>query len=290
MRGTPAFAASLILLPLTAWAALNYTQSLDQWRRDRESKLKAEDGWLSLAGLVWLHEGANTVGSGASNAVRLARGPAKAGVIEYHAGRATWKPVTGTSTTGTGMPLQSDAGDAKPDMVRVEDITWFVIHRGERDAVRVKDPRSEARTHFTGLHWYPVRPEYRIEAKWVPHTPPVTLAIPNIMGETEKRPSPGHVEFPLHGKAIRLDAVIEDGDLFFIFKDQTAGKETYPAGRFLHADLPPDLAKPGKVVVDFNKAYNPPCAFTPYATCPLPPPQNKLALRLEVGELNYGHH
>ena len=285
MRGTPALAASFVLLPLTAWAALTYTQSLDQWRQQREAKLKAEDGWLSLAGLVWLREGANTVGRDANSAVRLARGPAKAGVIEYHAGRATWKPAA-----GAGMPLKSDAGDAKPDLVRVDDITWFVIHRGERDAVRVKDPRSEARTHFTGLHWYPVRPEYRIEAKWVPHTPPITLAIPNIMGETEKRPSPGHVEFPLLGKTIRLDAVIEDGDLFFIFKDQTAGKETYPAGRFLHADLPTDLAKPGKVVVDFNKAYNPPCAFTPYATCPLPPPQNKLALRLEVGELNYGQH
>lgn len=261
---------------------MTYAESLEHWRQERETKLKAEDGWLSLAGLVWLKEGANTVGSDAGSAVRLARGPVKAGVIEYRGGRATWREAG----TGASKELRSDADGGKPDMVRVGDITWFVIHRGERDAIRVKDPLSEARQHFTGLRWYPVRPEYRVVAKWVPHNPPVVIAIPNILGEIEKTPSPGHVEFPLLGKNIRLDAVIEDGDLFFIFKDLTAGKETYPAGRFLHADLPKDE----KAVLDFNKAYTPPCAFTPYATCPLPPPGNRMGIRLEAGELNYGHH
>lgn len=162
----------------------------------------------------------------------------------------------------------------------------FVIHRGNRYAIRLKDTGSKFRQEFTGLHWFPVRASYRVTARFVRYETPKMIAIPNILGETEKEASPGYVVFTLQGHPFRLYPVVEGNQLFFIFHDQTSGKETYPSGRFLDADLP----KEGKVLLDFNKAYNPPCAFTPYATCPLPPKQNRLATRIEAGELNYGQH
>ena len=262
----------------------NYEQTIQKWRQEREAKLKAEGGWLTLAGLVWLKEGANTIGSAPASDITLSRGPERLGTIRYTKGHAEFEPAPGIPLKA--MPLKSDANDAEPDVVKYGDFSFFVIHRGNRDAIRLRDLQSDAVKSFTGLHWYPVRPEYRVTAKWVPYDPPKVLSIPNILGETEKTPSPGHAEFTLNGKQFTLEPVIEDGDLFFIFRDQTAGKETYPPGRFLHADLP----KNGNVVLDFNKAYTPPCAFTPYATCPLPPPQNKVPIRIEAGELNYGHH
>ena len=235
-----------------------------------------------MAGLIWLHEGANTVGSDPASAIRLARGPAHAGVVEYHAGKAKFIPAGG----GPARVLQSDANEAKPDEVNIGDFTFFVIHRGERDAIRLKDKQSEGRRSFTGLHWFPVKEEYRVIAKWTPYDPPKILSVPNILGETEKSPSPGVASFRLNGQDLKLEAIVEDGTLFFIFRDLTTGKETYPAGRFIHSAF----AKNGEVVIDFNEAYNPPCAFTPYATCPLPPKQNRLPVRIEAGELNYGHH
>ncbi|MBV8820319.1 MAG: DUF1684 domain-containing protein [Acidobacteriaceae bacterium] len=270
--------------------ATTYTSEVEQWRQKREASLKAEGGWLSLAGLFWLKEGANAVGSAADSPVKLPRGPERIGVIEYHNGKATFRIEAGAPVTVNGKSvreavLTSDAG-GKPDVVKTGDCTFFVIHRGERDAIRLKDNQSETRTHFTGLHWYPVNPEYRVTAKWTPYNPPKQVAIPNILGETEHDQCPGIAEFTLRGQTIRLEPTVEDGSLFFVFKDQTAGKETYPAGRFLHTDMPKD----GKVVLDFNEAYNPPCAFTPYATCPLPTKQNRMPIRLEAGELNFGHH
>jgi uncharacterized protein (DUF1684 family) len=149
----------------------------------------------------------------------------------------------------------------------------------------LNDKDSEARRRFAGTHWFPVAEQYRVTAKFVPYTPPKKIAVPNILGDVEQDTSPGYVEFTLKGQQLRLDPVTEEDHLFIIFKDQTAGKETYPSGRFLYADMP----KNGEVVLDFNQAVDPPCAFTPYATCPLPPPQNHLSIRIEAGELRYGH-
>jgi uncharacterized protein (DUF1684 family) len=165
----------------------------------------------------------------------------------------------------------------------------FVIERGGKYAIRLKDKNSKMRREFTGLKWYPVKPEYRITATFNPYEPPKQIPVPNILGQTESLPSPGYVTFTLKGKTVRLEPVLEspdDKELFFIFRDGTSGDTTYPSGRFLYADMPVQ----GKVVLDFNKAYNPPCAFTPYATCPLPPPANRLKVNIEAGELNYGHH
>jgi uncharacterized protein (DUF1684 family) len=279
------------LLAGAALAGVSYHDLVERWRQEREAGLKADDGWLTLAGLFWLHPGGNTIGSAEGSAIRLPRGPARAGTIDYNNGRAIIRFDSGVNGTINGKRsgqavLHSDAAEGKPDVVQLEDLTFFIIHRGTRDAIRLKDKRSEYRKAFTGLHWYPIRSEYRIEAKWVPYDSPHKLAVPNILGETAQEPSPGYAEFTLAGEHYRLYPVIEGSQLFFIFKDQTAGKETYPAGRFLHSEMP----KNGQVLLDFNEAYNPPCAFTPFATCPLPPRPNRLSARIEAGELNYGHH
>ena len=285
--------AGLILALLAAIAAgeTSYEASMQNWRAKREASLKSDSGWLTVAGLFWLKEGTNTAGSDPSSDILLPRGPIRAAVFEYHGGKATFHAAPGVSILLNGKPapgateLKSDA-NGTPDELKLDNLTFFVIHRGNRDGIRLKDTESKMRKEFTGLHWFPVKGTYRVTAKFVPYQPPKMIAVPNILGETEKEPSPGFAEFKLEGRSYRLDPVTEDNQLFFIFRDETTGKETYPSGRFLYSELPKD----GKVILDFNQAYNPPCAFTPYATCPLPPKENRLAVRIEAGELNYGHH
>ena len=274
------FTAFLFLLFVNATAETPYQSSIEQWRRHREASLKADGGWLTVAGLFWLKDGVNTVGTDPSCDIVLPRGPAKAGVFEFHNGKTTFRPASGPA-----MELKSDA-EGEPDQVKLDSLTMFVIHRGQRYGIRMKDTESKFRKEFTGLHWYPVNESYQVTAKFVPNPPGKTIAVPNILGETEQELSPGYVLFTLNGQSLRLDPVVEGKELFFIFHDQTSGKETYPPGRFLYSDFPKD----GKVELDFNKAYNPPCAFTPFATCPLPPKQNRLPIRIEAGELTYGHH
>jgi len=262
-------------------ASTSYTTTIAQWRAAREAKLKADDGWLTVAGLFWLRDGSNTVGSNPSSDIVLPRGPARAGLFEFHDGKTTFRAGPG----GISRPLKSDSEGA-PDKVHIDDLTMFVIHRGSRYGIRLKDPQSKFRKEFTDLRWFPVKENYRVTAKFVAYDKPKLIPIPNILGETEQEPSPGYVEFALNGQSLRLHPVTEDNQLFFIFRDGTTGKETYPSGRFLYSNLP----KNGQVELDFNKAENPPCAFTPFATCPLPPKQNRLTVRVEAGELNFGHH
>ena len=277
-----------LLLQVSAPA---YKAEIERWRQEREARLKADDGWLTVAGLFWLKEGTNTVGTDKSSAIVLPAGsaPPTIGVFEFHEGQTTFHAAPGTNVTVNGAPAASAAlkpdTSGAPDIVRINDLTMFVIHRGKRFAIRLKDKNSEMRKKFTGLKFFPPDERYRVRAKFVPYNPPKMIPIPNILGETEEEASPGYVEFTLNGHACRLDPVTEDDSLFFIFKDLTSGKETYPPGRFLNTPMP----KNGEVTLDFNQAYNPPCAFTPYATCPLPPKQNQLAVRIEAGELRYGH-
>ena len=260
---------------------LTYQNTIDRWRQEREAQLKTDDGWLTVAGLFWLKDGVNPAGSSPGSAIRLPRGAAHAGDFEFHGGKTTYHPAQGAPS-----PLRSDTDKGGPDKVVLGDFTMYVIHRGDRYAIRLKDRDSQFRREFTGLHWFPVREDLRVTARFVPFEQGHTIAIPNILGETENEPSPGYVVFSLNGKEYRLEPVLEGDRLFFIFRDETSAKETYGSGRFLYTELPKD----GKVVLDFNKAENPPCAFTPYATCPLPPRQNRMAVRVEAGELNYGHH
>ena len=276
---------------VAAFGEGSYQANIEHWREQREANLKADDGWLTVAGLFWLHDGSNAAGADPASDIVLPRGPAHVGVFDFHDGTTTFRAAPDAEATvnerpaGAAAVLRSDS-DGEPDRVKLDGLTMFVIHRGNRYAIRLKDTESKFRKEFTSLHWYPVKESYRVTAKFVPYETPKMIAVPNILGETEKDASPGYVTFTLHGHPYRLDPVTEDNQLFFIFRDETAGKETYPSGRFLHSEMP----KEGKVVLDFNKAYNPPCAFTPYATCPLPPKQNRLAVRIEAGELNYGHH
>ena len=264
---------AILLLLVTAVRA---QLSNEEWRRDHEAALKADGGWLTVTGLFWLKDGKNTVGSDPSNDIVLPRGPRRAGVFELRAGRVMF-----TGSDRAARALKPDSEDA----VSFDDLSMFVILRGDRYAIRLKDKQSKLRREFTGLHWYPVKEEYRVVAKFFAYAKPKMIPITNVLGQTENTESPGYVVFRLGGREYHLEPVIEGRQLFFIFRDLTSGKETYPAGRFLYSEL----AEGGQVVLDFNKAENPPCAFTPYATCPLPPPQNRLPVRIEAGELNYGH-
>ncbi len=273
-----------------------YRDEIQSWREKRESQLKADGGWLTVTGLFWLEEGSNSFGAHPSNDIVLPSGAAAefAGSFELAEGRTTVRikqdgvPAMVNGKAVREMELRPDTGGT-PDVVSIGDrLTLHVIERDGRYGVRLKDMESEARKRFTGLRWFPVKPEYRVTARFVPHDPPRQLRVPNIQGTVSEQRSPGYVLFEVNGQEIRLDPVAEESatELFFIFGDRTNGGETYPAGRFLYSGLPAD----GKVVLDFNKAYNPPCAFTAHATCPLPPDQNRLEARIEAGELSYGGH
>ncbi len=284
------------LVALTALAAPPeaYRQEVEAWRKAREARLAAEGGWLSVVGLDWLAEGENRFGSDPKHPVVLPAGkaPALAGVLVVAGGKVTLKAEPGAGITLDGQPvgervLRTDA-DGKPDVLRLGSLAFHVIKRGERLAVRLKDADSAARRSFKGVPAYPVKPAFRVEARFVPYDPPRQIPIASVIGTTEPMQSPGKVVFRLGGREVSLDPVLEPGsdELFFIFRDATSGRQTYPAGRFLYAPLPKD----GKVVLDFNRAVNPPCAFTEFATCPLPPKQNWLPVPVPAGEKNAGKH
>jgi len=252
--------------------AAEYSASVEAFRHQYEQSLRAPNGWLSVAGLFWLHEGANRAGSDPQSDIVLpAPAPALAATFELHAGKVTLN----------GKPVRPDE-----DKITIGDLSLTVIVRGPKTGLRLRDPNSAARRNFSGLHWYPIDEHYRIEARWVPYNPPHKVSFTNVIGMTEEDTSPGYAEFQLAGKTWRLEPTEEDGRLFYVFRDQTAGKETYPSGRFLKSDMPKD----GRVVLDFNQAYNPPCAFTSFATCPLPPRQNFIAAPIPAGEKKYSDH
>jgi len=269
-------------------ADADYAREIAEWRSKREAGLRAPDGWLTVVGLDWLREGTSRVGSAQGSEVTLpADAPARVGTLEVAKGHVVFHASQGVTVKSKDKPvetleLHSDkTGD--PDVLAVGAVSMFVIDRGGRVGLRVKDADSARRRNFHGLTWYPVRDEYRVAARFVPYAPVKQVPIANVLGMVEPLPSPGYAVFRLAGRELRLDPVLEEPgakELFFIFRDATAGKETYPAGRFLYSAMPKD----GQVVLDFNKAYSPPCAFTAFATCPLPPRQNRLDVRIEAGE------
>jgi uncharacterized protein (DUF1684 family) len=268
----------------------NYRDEIRKYRASREAELKADDGWLTVAGLFWLKPGANVVGSAAGSDIRLpAKAPTRAGVFELKDGRVTFTADPNARVASMGKPLGAGpvtAPTRDESALAIGDLRIFVIRREDRFGIRLRDLNSAMRREYKGLRFYPLRRAYRIRAKFLPYEKPRTIAIPNVLGQAPEMESPGYVTFTLNGKAFRLEPVYETDerkDLFFIFKDTTSRDATYPAGRFLHTDLPTD----GTVLIDFNKAYNPPCAFTDFATCPLPPKQNQLPVRIEAGELAY---
>ncbi|WP_257389467.1 DUF1684 domain-containing protein [Tahibacter caeni] len=261
------------------------------WRAERLERLKAERGWLSLVGLHWLKEGANTIGSAKGNDAVIAGLEPKFGTATLSGDQVTFalEPgvigVVGGSDRNRNAVLQDDRSP-RPTVVASGTITFSVIDRGGKKALRVRDTEAPTRKNFLGLDYFDVAEKWRVEAKWEAFDPPKTLEVPTVLGTVEKYPVPGKAVFERGGKRYEMLPVLETPDakeLFLIFADKTSGKETYGAGRFLYAEMPKD----GKIVLDFNKAYNPPCAFTPYATCPLAPPENRLNLRVDAGEKKY---
>lgn len=285
----PILTLLLALAPAAAEEA--YRTEIQKLRDEQEAKLRAEDGWLTVVGLFWLKRGPNRFGADPSNEIVLpsGSGPARAGVFDFDGARATVRaepgvPITVNGRAVSSLLLRADTPDS-PDRVVLGDLSLQVLRRGARYGIRLRDKNSRQRREFTGRRWFPVQPAYRVIARFVLYQLPKILAIPNVLGESDEQPSPGYAVFTLGGKEHRLEPVsYEPGELFFIFKDRTAGRETYPAGRFLYTGLPRD----GRLVLDFNQAVSPPCAFTDFATCPLPPRQNHLAVQIPAGERK--HH
>ena len=301
MIRTSLFVAAAILGVATVQATDidSYKHSIEQWQAGRVERLTAPDGWLSLIGLEWLKDGTNRVGSAADNDIVLSAGPAHLGVVTLaHDGsmrialdKDSGATIDGKAVTEAALVDDLHAGaDAAPTRVSFGTASFYVIDRDGRKGLRVKDTEAPTRKHFVGIDAFPIDPSWRIEATWVPAAPGETLEMGSVIGTIDKYPVPGRLEFTRDGRHFEILPVIEepgDAQYFVVFADRTSGKETYGAARFLYVDPPKD----GKVVLDFNKAYNPPCAFTPFATCPLAPPENRLDLRVTAGEKNYrGSH
>ena len=273
-----------------AKAAAAFAASERTWRAQRLAELTKPDGWASLVGLHWLDRGSHRVGSAADNGIRLLLGPPHLGVFSVRDGKVRFAAdaaVTVDGATGRGGRLRTDADAAGPSVIAFDDGKGLatVISRGVRLALRVKHADADSRVHFTGLQYWPGGPQWRLQARFVPHPPGRTLPIANIIGTTDEIPNPGVVEFTRNGTPYRLEALDQgEGTLFLVFADRTSGHGSYGAGRFIDAPMPDAR---GRLTLDFNRAYNPPCAFTPFATCPLPPPENRLDLRVEAGEKTY---
>jgi uncharacterized protein len=273
-----------------------YTSEIESWRDQRVERLTSPTGWLSLVGLEWLKPGTNKIGSAKDNDIVIAKAPAHLGSIEWNGDK-----VIATLDAGSGALIDDkptvkaellDDSHEKPTTVSFNTVSFYLIDRaGGKKGLRIKDSEAGSRVGFLGIDYYPIDPSWRIEATWVAFDPPHTLEIPNVIGTIDKMPVPGKAVFEHDGKSFELLPVLETDDadeLFWIIADKTSGKETYGAARFIYSAMPKD----GKVVIDFNKAYNPPCAFTPYATCPLAPPENRLGVAVRAGEKKYrgSHH
>ena len=260
-----------------------HATEIRQWQTRRSERLQAEDGWLSLIGLFWLDEGQNVVtipSKSVTEPIRLVR----------NGSEVTLQPSAGMTIEGQPVSepvvLRNDMNEQGPSIVQIGTVRFNVIERGPKFGLRVKDAQADTRVNFVGLEYFPIDPQWRLEARFEPYNPPKKIPIDDVTGMKSESISPGALVFTVDGKEYRLDPVLEQGtdDLFVIFKDTTSRDTTYPAGRYLYTAPPgPD----GKTIIDFNKAYNPPCVFTPFATCPLPPPQNRLPIRIEAGEQKY---
>ncbi len=277
-----------------------YREQLDQWHRQRVESLKSENGWLNLAGLFWLKEGQNTVGADPGNDLTFPsdKAPAKLGVIRLNKGVVQFEAAPEVVVQTDGQPLLGDKivfspTLAKPVTLAHGSLRWFVIKRGNRYAVRLRDLESPLLREFSGIDRFPIDDSYRVKARLERPTEPRTIPILDVTGQTSQQPLAGTLVFELGGKTYRLDAVGEGSDkLFILFGDGTNTHETYGSGRFLYADKPTqsDASGNGLTTLDFNQSINPPCAFTPFATCPLPPKQNRLTVRIPAGEKRYGDH
>jgi len=268
--------------------AEQWEQAALDWRERRLNRLTEPYGWLSLVGLHFLEDGEWRLGRAPENDLTVPAGPDHWGTLTVVGERAWFDPAPGSPVQVNEQTVEAPASvpffpDGHPDAqrIRADSVELQLLERGDALVLRVRDSQAPTRTGFAGLGYFPFAPQWRIEADWQAHPEGRSLLVANVLGELVNEPNPGAVEFEIAGRRFGLEAIDSEDDLFFVFADRTSGRETYGLGRFLYADWPED----GKVVLDFNRAYNPPCSFTEFSTCPLPPPENRLDLRIEAGEL-----
>jgi uncharacterized protein (DUF1684 family) len=271
-----------------------YFAEVETWHKKRVENLKGPEGWLNLAGLYWLKEGINTFGSGNENDIVFPEGmiDPKAGVFILKQGRVTLNVSPGVTITSGNQPVKSrivyPSDSSGPVRMRHNSFEWFVIKRDDKFGIRLRDFESPAVTAFGQIDRYAIDPAWRISASLELADSTKTIEITNVLGQTFQQRSPGTLVFYIKDKQYRLDALDEGGEEYFIiFGDSTNARETYGAGRYLYVNR---IDSAGSTIIDFNKAYNPPCAFTAFATCPLPPKQNILDVAVTAGEKNYGVH
>jgi uncharacterized protein (DUF1684 family) len=290
LPGLSAAAAPPAGPPNPAAATDAYRAEVTSWRHERDTRLRAEDGWLTLVGLSWLKPGPNRFGSAGDDDVRLSGAmPPHAGTLDL-AGRTVrlvvpaGSPLKLNGAPAHTGPLRSDAAST-PDVVGIGTLSFQIIERGDRVGVRVRDSASPLRRDYPGSVWFPIDPAYRVVARLTPHAGSTEMVVPDATGGRQKLTSPGTLTFRLLGAERHLDPVLDgddDANQLVVFRDLTSARETYGGGRFVRALRQPD----GTFVLDFNRAYAPPCALTPYATCPLPPEQNRLQIAVRAGEKN----
>lgn len=274
-------------------ASRSTTHSLERdvmdWRERRLARLTEPYGYLSLVELEMLEAGEHVLGASAPEAdIALPRGPEIWGrlIVGGDGARFEVDPAAIGIVTIDDAPRRSAAlkGGDEPTRIEADGVRVHLVEPGGRLALRVRDPRAETRTAFGGLDYFPVDPKARVVGRWVPHEPGRTVTVANVLGQLNEDPNPGRVEFEFGGERLSLEAIDSDDDLFYILADRTSGRETYGLGRFLYSDWPD---ADGHVVLDFNRLYNPPCAFSEFTTCPLPPPGNRLDVAIRAGELKY---
>jgi len=278
---------------LLAQPSSAYVQEIESWHRSRITNLKAANGWLNLAGLFWLNEGKNSFGSDPVNKIVFpaATIAGSAGYFERNDNTVKIVVQNNVDIKVNGIAVKEaviyEKDSGRSPVVTHGSLRWTIIRRDDKIGVRLRNLESQQAAGFKDIERYPVDSTWRIAATLRKETYPQTISITNVLGQTSQQQTPGKLVFTISGKQYTLDALEEGDHLFVIFADATSGKTTYPSGRFLYAKKP-DAG--GVTFIDFNKAFNPPCAFTPYATCPLPPKQNVLDLEITAGEKNYGHH
>ncbi len=291
--------ASAGLLPGASFSAPSeaaelqgYAKLVEQARASRVEALQRADGYLTLVASGWLGPGDNTVGSAADNRFNVPDAPAHLGVlrlsdngsVDFRAADGVRITVDGRRVAATPMRTQGAHGQLQPTRAYFGSERYlYVVETGQRRGLRVKDNASPLRMHFPGLSYFPIDASWKIEARWEPFTTPRTLTLANVVGAENDEPVTGQAVFERDGRRYALTPMEEDGRLFFVFSDRTAGKLTYGGARFLYADMPKD----GKVLLDFNLAENPPCAITPHVVCPLAPPENRLGLEVTAGEKKF---
>jgi uncharacterized protein (DUF1684 family) len=266
-----------------------HVKKVEEWRAKHEADYRRD--FVPLAGLFFLKPGVNTAGSASSNDIVLpTRAPASIGRFVYQNSRVRFEPAPKGGVALNGKPVEAPMdlrpdGEAEPaDELTIGDIALWIHTSGDRRAIRMRDPQSEVARSFAGFRWFPIDDRYRVVGKLIKDAAPREIQIPSLSGDLQTYRTEGVVEFTLNGETIRMRPMTtRPGRFYFIFRDASSGKETYEAARFLYSDLLPD----GTTVLDFNEAYNPPCAFNPYTTCPLPPSENRLKVRILAGEMDY---